>query len=105
MAKLNDDIRYLKGIGEQRANSLAKLGITNLRELISYFPRTYEDRSHYVPIAALSDGDTACVRAMVANEPTLSRVRRGMDQPDVALFQSGRDAGERGKADYLPEAV
>lgn len=79
MAKLNDDIRYLKGIGEQRANSLAKLGITNLRELISYFPRTYEDRSHYVPIAALSDGDTACVRAMVANEPTLSRVRRGME--------------------------
>ncbi len=90
MAKLNDDIRYLKGIGEQRANSLAKLGITNLRELISYFPRTYEDRSHYVPIAALSDGDTACVRAMVANEPTLSRVRRGMELVKLrAVDESG----------------
>ena len=29
--------------------------------------------------------------------PELRRVRRGMDQPDVALFQSGRDAGSEGK--------
>ena len=31
MATLNTDIRYIKGVGEARAKSLAKLGITDLR--------------------------------------------------------------------------
>ena len=38
MATLNTDIRYIKGVGEARAKSLAKLGITDLRSLLSYFP-------------------------------------------------------------------
>lgn len=79
MAKLTDNIRYLKGIGEQRAKSLEKLGINTLGQLLCYFPRAYEDRSKYVPILALQDGENACVLAMVATEPTLSRVRRGME--------------------------
>lgn len=79
MAELNSDIRYLKGIGQQRANALAKMGITTLRDLICYFPRTYEDRTQTVPIAALQSGIPACVHALVATEPTLSRVRRGME--------------------------
>ena len=44
MATLNTDIRYIKGVGEARAKSLAKLGITDLRSLLSYFPRAYDDR-------------------------------------------------------------
>ena len=79
MAELSSDIRFLKGIGQQRANALAKLGISTLRDLICYFPRTYEDRTKTVPIAALQSGESACIRAIVANEPTLSRVRRGME--------------------------
>lgn len=79
VAELNSDIRYLKGIGQQRANALAKMGITTLRDLICYFPRTYEDRTQTVPIAALQSGIPACVHALVATEPTLSRVRRGME--------------------------
>ena len=44
MAALNTDIRYIKGVGEARAKALAKLGVTDLRSLLSYFPRAYEDR-------------------------------------------------------------
>ena len=44
MPELKTDIRYIKGIGEQRAKSLAKLDIFTLRDLISYFPRAYDDR-------------------------------------------------------------
>ncbi|PKM74153.1 MAG: ATP-dependent DNA helicase RecG [Firmicutes bacterium HGW-Firmicutes-16] len=79
MAELTCDIRFLKGIGQTRANALAKMGITTLRDLICYFPRTYEDRTQTVPIAALQSGTPACVHALVATEPTLSRVRRGME--------------------------
>lgn len=47
MATLNTDIRYIKGVGEARAKALARLGITDLRSLLSYFPRAYEDRRTY----------------------------------------------------------
>ncbi len=79
MAQLSDDIRCLKGIGEQRAKALSKLGINTLGELITYFPRSYEDRSKILPIAAVSQNETVCVSAIVVAEPSLSRVRRGME--------------------------
>ena len=79
MPDLTTDVRYIKGIGEQRAKALAKLHIATLRDLIAYFPRSYEDRSAVTPIAALQDGETACVEAMVVAAPTLSRVRRGLE--------------------------
>ncbi|MBR0312565.1 MAG: DEAD/DEAH box helicase, partial [Oscillospiraceae bacterium] len=79
MANMTTSVQYIKGIGEQRAKSLHKLGITNLRELISYFPRAYEDRRAYRRIADLVPGENACVRAVVASEPRLSHVRKGLD--------------------------
>ena len=77
--QLDTDIRYIKGIGEARARSLEKLGIRDLAGLVSYFPRAYEDRSSFKPIAALEDGESVCVRAMVAEEPQLVRIRGGME--------------------------
>ena len=79
MASLHTDIRYIKGVGEARARSLAKLGITDLFSLLSYFPRTYEDRRAYKTIAGLVPGEMSCVCAVVAGEPKLSRIRKGLD--------------------------
>ena len=79
MATLNTDIRYIKGVGEARAKSLAKLGITDLRSLLSYFPRAYDDRRAYKKIADLIPGENACVCAVIAGEPKLSRIRKGME--------------------------
>jgi len=90
MAELSSDIRYLKGIGAQRAAALGRLGIVTLRDLICFFPRTYEDRTKTSPIAALGPGENACVRAIVATEPTLSRVRRGME---LVKFRIADDSG------------
>ena len=79
MADLNTDVRYIKGIGEQRAKALGKLGIATLRDLISYFPRAYDDRSALRRIAGLVPGETAGVAAMVASPPTISHIRKGLD--------------------------
>ena len=68
MAELNTDVRFVRGVGEARAKSLAKLGITDLKSLISYFPRAYEDRRESRRIAELQVGERACVTAMVASE-------------------------------------
>ena len=79
MADLSTDVRYVKGVGEQRAKALARLGIHTLRDLISYFPRAYEDRRTFKRVIDLQPGENACVRAMVAADPTLSRIRKGLE--------------------------
>ena len=79
MEKPDTDIRCLKGVGESHARSLARLGITDLRSLLEYFPRGYEDRRTYKKIADLVPGEMSCVCAVVAGEAKLSRVRKGLD--------------------------
>lgn len=79
MSELHTDVRYIKGIGEARAKSLMKLGVTDLKSLISYFPRAYEDRRECKKIADLIPGENACVCATVAAEPRASHIRKGLD--------------------------
>ena len=79
MPDLTTDVRYVKGVGEQRAKGLEKLGIRTLRDLISYLPRAYDDRRGYKKIIDLEEGESACVEAMVAAAPVLSRIRKGLE--------------------------
>ena len=79
MADLNTDVRYIKGIGDKKAQALNKLGVFSLYDLISYFPRKYEDRSRYCHIALTTPDEPVCIRAIVADTPRLVRIRRGME--------------------------
>ena len=76
---LNTSVRYLKGIGEKKALAFEKLGVSSLYDLISFFPRKYEDRSQQKPIAFTMDGESVCICALVADTPTLAHIRRGLD--------------------------
>ena len=51
MAELFDSIRYLKGVGEARARLFAKVGVETIYDLLTYFPRTYEDRTRIVAVS------------------------------------------------------
>ena len=88
MADLNTDIRYIKGIGETRAKALHKLGIATLGDLLSYFPRRWEDRTLERPIWELPVGEYACVRAMLAGDPTASRIAGGRTLVKVRAVDS-----------------
>lgn len=79
MTYLDTDIRYCKGIGEKKALLFNKLGVFTTHDLVSYFPRKYEDRSGFKPIALTCDGETACLKVIVADTPRLMRIRRGME--------------------------
>ena len=79
MTDLSTSVRYIKGIGEKKAQALGKLGVFSLYNLLSYFPARYEDRTKFCPIAAAPEGEGVCIRALVADTPRLVRVRRGME--------------------------
>jgi len=50
---LSQSVQYLKGIGERRAEMLAKYGVRTLHDLLFYVPRRYIDRTSVVKIAEL----------------------------------------------------
>ncbi|MDD5196292.1 MAG: ATP-dependent DNA helicase RecG [Candidatus Omnitrophica bacterium] len=58
-------IRYLKGIGPKRAKVFAQAGINTVEELFYYFPRRYEDRTNFVPVAGLKPGEIQTIRVKV----------------------------------------
>lgn len=63
MTDLKNDVKYIKGVGPARAKSLNKLGIYTLEDLITYFPRDYEDRSQIKNIATVFDGEKVTIEA------------------------------------------
>ena len=88
MATLQDSISTIRGIGEKRALAFSKLGVNTLYDLLSAFPARYEDRSVIVPIAEAADGIPCCISAVVADEPRLSRIRRGMELVKFRVFDN-----------------
>lgn len=75
---LEKEIQYVKGVGPNRAELLKKLGINTLEDLITYYPREYEDRSKPKMIASLQDGEEALIDAMVVSRMSEQRVRKNM---------------------------
>ena len=65
--KWQDDIQYLKGVGPKKAALLAKLGIQTMFDLLTWYPRGYEDQSALTPIASLHAGETATVSGSIMN--------------------------------------
>lgn len=62
---LTADIRYLKGIGPQRAKLFNSLGIHSIEDFLYYFPRRYEDRTKLTDIAKLRTGDYQTIEAKI----------------------------------------
>ena len=67
MVELDKDVKYIKGVGPNRVQLLNKLNINTLEDLITYFPRTYEDRSIPKKIYECIDGEEGLIEAMVAS--------------------------------------
>lgn len=75
--KLSDSIRYLKGIGEKRAELFHKLGVFTVQDLLWHLPRSYEDRTDMREIAELQEGESVCVHVSPASGIRSFRARTG----------------------------
>ena len=64
MLDLNKDVKYVKTVGPNRVKLLNKLNIYTLKDLITYFPRDYEDRSKPKNLCECVDGEEVLIEAM-----------------------------------------
>ena len=75
MVDLNKDVKYVKTVGPNRVKLLNKLKIYTLKDLITYFPRDYEDRSKPKKIYECVDGEETLIEAIAVNK--IIEIRRG----------------------------
>lgn len=78
MMNLENDVKYIKGVGPNRVQSLNKLGIFTLKDLITYYPRDYEDRSKPKNIIECQDGEDVLIEAIVVSRIVELRIRKNM---------------------------
>lgn len=82
---LDTPLTDFPGVGPARAARLEKLGLVRARDLMTYFPRDYEDRRKIWSIRSAPLGVKVCVQAMAAEHPRLSRIRKGMELVKVKV--------------------
>lgn len=61
MVDLNKDVKYIKGVGPNRVKLLNKLNIFTLKDLITYYPRNYENRGIAKNIIECIDGEETLI--------------------------------------------
>lgn len=78
MANLNDNIQYLKGVGEKRALLFKKLGTQTIGALLRFYPRSYENWSDITPIAEARGVGNVCIKATVTTPVKENFIRKNM---------------------------
>ncbi|MDE6723864.1 MAG: DEAD/DEAH box helicase, partial [Eubacterium sp.] len=89
MINLNSDIKYIKGVGEKRAELFNKLGISCVRELIHFYPRKYQDWSEEMTVKDCQSGENACIKATL-----MTAVKEHMIRKGLTLFKCDFTDGE-----------
>ena len=75
---LNNDVKYIKGVGPNRVVLLNKLGIYTLKDLITYYPRDYEDRSIPKLINEVLDGEEVLIKGFAISKMLELKIRKNL---------------------------
>ena len=78
MIDLKQNVQYVKSVGPAKVPLLNSLNIYTIEDLLTYFPRDYEDRSKTKNIADLINGEEVTIQATVVSEVTINRIRKNM---------------------------
>ncbi len=90
MLTASTDIRFLKGVGEKRAELLQKKGIDTVGALLRFYPRAYLDWQNITLISECPEGENVCVRAEITSPVKTVNIRRGMT---LYKFAAADDSG------------
>lgn len=83
MLNLDTPIKFIKGIGEARAEAFNKLGVENVSDLLTFYPRSYEERGKTVSISDALDGELCSVVVTVRETTAPKQIR-----PKLNVFRS-----------------
>jgi len=90
-AALNASVTVLPGVGTRHAQTLGRLGLITLRDMLYYFPRRYDDYTRLKPINRLVYGDEITVIGTLQSV-NLRKIRGGSAQIVEAVISDGSGA-------------
>ncbi len=70
------NVQYLKGVGPRKAKLLENLGVITVNDLITYFPKEYDDRRQLKKISQVQDGEETGIQAQVVNQKIIYTGKR-----------------------------
>jgi ATP-dependent DNA helicase RecG len=85
-------VTRLKGVGDRKAEGLASVGVENLLDLLTYYPRRYVDRTNEARIRDLVVGEAAMV--IVTVQRASSRRTRGRPPRTLVMVDVSDDSGQ-----------
>lgn len=88
---LNENIQYLKGVGPKKAELLNKMGIYDIKDLLEYYPRNYEDRTKLSNINQFVDGEHYLFIATLSDSIHIQRIRKNLTIYSTFVYD---DTGE-----------
>ncbi len=74
--EFTDNVMYVKGVGPRRAAALEKLNIFTKYDLLTHYPRAYENHSSLTKIADVFEGENVLLAGKISN--ITSREARGL---------------------------
>ena len=80
---LISSVEKINGVGPETAKKLAVLGVVTIYDLLTFWPRRYDDYSEVLPIKDIEPG-AVTVKAMIESIKT-KRVRRGMHLTEAVI--------------------
>lgn len=92
MGRISDGIATVPGVGRTRAEALARLGITTVRDLLYHFPRTYQNRGNILPLLGCPDGTVGAFSLTVASAPKNVRISGGRCLTKFAAYDDSASA-------------
>jgi len=78
MTTNSTDIKFLKGVGEKRAEIFKKMGIDTIGALLRFYPRTYEDWGNISVAYDAPMNETVCIKAKIVTPITEHKIREKM---------------------------
>lgn len=88
---LEQNIQFLKGVGPKKAELLNKIGIYNIKDLMEYYPRNYEDRTRLSNIIEFIDSEHYLFVGTLSDNIHIQRIRKNLTIYSTYVYD---DTGE-----------
>ncbi len=83
--RLDTDVQFLKGVGPKLGELLGRRGIYNVKDLLNYYPRAYEDRRAARNIASLKLNEVVSLKAQIVKVNSIPMGKSSRRIYDVLL--------------------
>ena len=79
MTKLEDSIQYLKGVGPKKLKKFKSLEIETIKDLLEYYPRSYDDQSNFKMLYNTQNNEKATFDVLILGLIEVKRIRKNLN--------------------------